>query len=218
MRDPDPDPELRVTRTDGRQTERYQIGALTPGRAWLVVDPTAPCHVIRSRAAAVDARQLLDARIADRLAAGWLPVERRPRPPRRSPARLPADLVFALTSLFDTLERGRDLVRAADSSDQLWAAYERLRQQARRVGVAVPRTRVGRALRERRLGELAEQVGDVATAAWHYRAALAALPQIGVKRRLAHLDRQRAIAADGSTHVRLHSRAHGATARRRRSR
>jgi len=80
-----------------------------------------------------------------------------------------------MSSLLEALTRGREALRTADPTGQLWAACLTFLQQAQRFGVAAPATRRERAQRERRLDELAEQAGEVAGAILHYRAALAAL-------------------------------------------
>jgi hypothetical protein len=93
-----------------------------------------------------------------------------------------------LSSLLAAVTSAREARRAADPTGQLWAAGATFLQQAQRFGVAAPATRRARAERERRLGALAEQAGDVAGAIRHYRAALAAWCGLGVRRRLAQLD------------------------------
>ncbi len=64
----DPDSELDVTLSNGRRVVAYQIAALDRdlGR-WTVTDPVVPRRVILGDAEA------LDARIAARLAAEWVP-------------------------------------------------------------------------------------------------------------------------------------------------
>src|SRR5437764_28750 len=47
----DPDPELDVTLSDGRQVAVFQIAARAGGDAWSVVEPRAPLRVIRRCAA-----------------------------------------------------------------------------------------------------------------------------------------------------------------------
>jgi hypothetical protein len=58
---------------------------------------------------------------------------------------------------------------------------------SRLVAEKDPDARVRRARQERRLGELAEQAGDLPAAILHYRAALASHAGVGVKRRLTRL-------------------------------
>ena len=106
---------------------------------------------------------------------------------RRPPTPLPPDLALQIGNLLEALDRGRPALHAADPSGQLWAACVTFLRQARRFGVGAPRARVARAQRERRLGELAEQAGDVPAAILHYRAALAAHAGVGVRRRLSRL-------------------------------
>src|SRR6266849_2255576 len=73
----DRDPELDVTLSDGRQVATFQIVAIAGREAWAIVEPRAPRRVIRGCAAALDVRQRVDTQIAARLAAGWVPVDRR---------------------------------------------------------------------------------------------------------------------------------------------
>jgi hypothetical protein len=185
----DRDPELDVTLSDGRQVATFQIAAVAGVReAWAIVEPRMPPCVIRGCAAALAERQRLDARIAARLAVGWVPVDGPSAgTPSVPPAPLPPDLVLQISSLLEGLTRARLALRAADPSGQLWAACQVFRQQAWRFGVSAPDARVRRARQERRLGELAEQAGDRAAAIRAYRLALASFARVGVKRRLAWL-------------------------------
>src|SRR6266849_4403305 len=170
----DRDPELDVTLSDGRQVATFQIAALPGREAWAIVEPRAPLCVVRACAEALAARARLDARIAARLAAGWVPVDRQAAgAPSVAPAPLPPDLVLQISRLLEGLARGRAALRAADPSGQLWAACQVFRQQAWRFGVSSPQARVLRARQERRLGELAEQAGDRPAAIIAYRLALA---------------------------------------------
>jgi hypothetical protein len=180
------DPELDVTLSDGRQVVTFQIAAVAGAReAWALVEPRAPVRVIRGCAVALETRQRVDTQIAARLAAGWVPVDRRPAGTPRVP--LPPDLVLQISSLLEALARARPALQAADPSGQLWATCQLFRQQAWRFAVGGPRARVARAWRERRLAELAEQRGDLPAARLHYRAALASDARVGVKRCLARL-------------------------------
>jgi hypothetical protein len=183
----DVDPELDVTLSNGRRLVTFQIAALDRDLGtWTVAEPVVPRRVILGDAEALDARRRLDARIAARLAAGWLPVDPRPT---GTPARpLPADLQLYLRSLFEAVASARDALRAADPSGQLWAACVAFQQQAQHAGVPAPETRLARAQRERRLGERAEQAGDWRGAILHYRAAFATHRGVGVRRRLAQLE------------------------------
>jgi HicB family len=182
----DRDPELDVTLSDGRRVATFQIAAVAGGReAWLIVEPGALRRVIRGDAAALRTRQRVDTRIAARLAAGWVPVD--PTAPFGPPAPLPPDLALQISSLLEALARGRPALQAADPSGQLWAAGQVFRHQAWRFGVGVSGARVARARQERRLGELAEQAGNIPAAILHYRAALASHAKVGVTRRLARL-------------------------------
>jgi hypothetical protein len=185
----DLDPELDVRLSDGSQAITFQITPVASAvEAWAVVEPFAPRTVVVGRGAAVAARARLDRAIAVRLEAGWVPLDARPAgAPRVAPTPLPPDLALQLSRLLEALEDGGAALRAADPTGQLWAACVVFLRQARRFGLAWPRARVARARRERRLGELAEQAGDMPAAILHYRAALAAQPGIGVRRRLAVL-------------------------------
>src|SRR5207247_8182771 len=100
------------------------------------------------------------------------------------------------------IARGRAALCGADPSGLLWAACVRVLQQARRFGIGAPSARVVRAQRERRLGELAEQTGDMPAAMQHYRAALAAHTRVGVRRRLAQLMRHWSQPATGEAPMR----------------
>ena len=185
----DPDPELDVTLSDGRQVAIFQIAAIAGGDAWAIVEPRAPFRVIRGCAEALAARERLDRRVAARLAAGWVPVDRHLASTQAvAPTPLPPDLVLQISSLLEGLTRARQMLRAADPSGQLWAACQVFRQQAGRFGVGAPHARVTRARQERRLGELAEQAGDRAAAICYYRLALASFARVGVVRRLRQLE------------------------------
>jgi hypothetical protein len=186
----DRDPELDVTLSDGRQVATFQMAAVDAVReTWAIVEPRLPPCVIRGYAAALAARQRLDARIAARLAGGWVPVDGPSAgTPSVPPAPLAPDLVRQMSSLLEGLTRARPMLRAADPSGQLWAACQVFRQQAWRFGVGAPHARVTRARQERRLGELAEQAGDRAAAICYYRLALASCARVGVVRRLRQLE------------------------------
>ena len=70
----DRDPELDVTLSNGRRLVTFQITALDRDLgAWTVVEPLAPRRVILGDAEALATRRHLEARIAARLAAGWVP-------------------------------------------------------------------------------------------------------------------------------------------------
>jgi len=164
----DADPELDVTLSKGRRIVTFEIAALDRDlRTWTVVEPLMPPRVILGDAEALDTRRRLDARIAARLAVGWVPVDTRPAGDPSLP--LPADLTLYLRSLFEAVTEARQALRAADPSGQLWAACVILQQQAQRIGVPAPETRLARAHRERRLGARAEQAGDRRGAILHYR-------------------------------------------------
>src|SRR5712691_3949497 len=197
----DGDPELDVTLSNGRESATFQIAPVDgAGEAWAILEPVGPVTVVMGRAAAVEARSRLDRVIAARLAAGWVPVDVGSAGAPLGPATpLPADLVLHISQGLEALERHRAALRAADPSGQLWAACVTWLRQARRVGVGAPRAWVTRAARERRLAELAEQAGDMPAAILHYRAALAAHPRVGVRRRLAQLARHWSTPTDGNT-------------------
>src|SRR6266852_5960205 len=159
----DGDPELDVTLSDGRASMTYQIASVDGAvEAWAILEPFAPVTAVVGRAAALEARSRLDAVIAERLAAGWMPADVGPAGAPLGPAiPLPAGLVLQISHVLEVLERSRAALRAADPSGQLWAACVIWLRQARRFGVGAPRAWVMRAERERRLAELAEQAGDV---------------------------------------------------------
>src|SRR6266849_1550086 len=185
------DPELDVSLSNGRRVVTFQIAAVEGAHdeAWAVLEPGALRRVILGRAAALAARQRVDTRIAARLAAGWVPVDRpRADAPGIPPTPVPPDLGLQIGSLLEALARRRHALGAADPSGQLWAACQVFRHQAWRFGVGAPGARVARARQERRSGELAEQAGDHAAAILHYRAALASHAKVGVTRRLARLE------------------------------
>jgi hypothetical protein len=108
----------------------FQIAALDRDvGVWLAVEPLVPRRVILGDAAALATRRHLDARIAARLAAGWVPVD---PPARAAPTPLSPDLRLQIGSLLEALVRGRRALQAADPGGQLWAACQVLRQQANR--------------------------------------------------------------------------------------
>ena len=201
----DRDPELDVTLSNGRRMVTFQITALDRDLgAWTVVEPPMPRRVLLGEAEALATRRHLDARIAARLAAGWVPVDTGPTGTAATP--LSPDLTLQLGSLLEAVTRARDALRAADPSGQLWAACATVLQQAQRFGVAAPATRRERAQRARRLGELADQAGDVAGAVLHYRTALATYRGIGVRRRLAQLERDHSTIPTRATRLIVPSR------------
>jgi hypothetical protein len=136
----DADPELDVTLSNGRRVMTFQITALDHDLGtWTVVDPPVPRRVVLGHAEALALRRQIDARIAARLAAGWVPVD---TGPAGTPATaLPADLALQVSSLLEALTRGREALRTADPTGQLWAACITFLQQAQRFGVAPPLTR-----------------------------------------------------------------------------
>lgn len=183
----DRDPELDVTLSHGRRVATFRITALDHDLdTWTVVEPQVPRRVVLGAAEALAIRRHADARIAARLAAGWVPVDAGPADGPGVP--LPPDLQLQLGSLLAAVTEARVAFRAADPSGELWAACVTFLRQAQRFGVPAPQTRRVRAQRRRRLGELAEQAGDVAAAILHYRAALGVHASVGVRRRLAHLE------------------------------
>ena len=110
----DVDPEVDVTLSNGRRIVTFEIAALDRHLStWTVVEPLMPPRVILGDAEALDRRRRLDARIAARLAAGWVPVD--PRPAGDPGRPLPADLTLYLRSLFEAVTEARQALRAADS-------------------------------------------------------------------------------------------------------
>src|SRR5712691_4844592 len=72
----DGDPELDVTVSNGRESATYQIAPVDGAvEAWAILEPFGPVTVVMGRTAAIEARSRLDRVIADRLAAGWVPVD-----------------------------------------------------------------------------------------------------------------------------------------------
>ncbi len=182
----DRDPELDITVSNGRRILHFQITALDPDLGiWTVAEPLGCRRVILGTAEALTLRQRLDARIAARLHAGWVPVD--PGPTGTGAVAWPADLAQDLSYLLDAVMQRSSAFRAVDPTGQLWAACVIFRREAQRSGVPARLTRRARAQRERRLGELAEDAGDRGDAIRHYRAALALHPGVGVRRRLTQL-------------------------------
>src|SRR5216683_6022424 len=92
--------------------------------AWAILEPFGAVTVVMGRAAAVEARSRLDRVIAERLAAGWVPVDVGSAGAPLGPATpLPADLVLQISYVLEALERNRAALRAADPTGQLWAAW-----------------------------------------------------------------------------------------------
>ena len=117
----DVDPELAVTLSNGRRVVTFQITPLDRDLStWTVVEPPMPRRVILGEAEALETRRRLDARIAARLAAGWVPVDA--RAPDTASVPLASDLALQLGSLLAAVTHARDALRAADPSGQLWAA------------------------------------------------------------------------------------------------
>src|SRR5712692_10455051 len=72
----DGDPELDVTLSNGRESATFQIAPVGgAGEAWAILEPFGSVTVVMGRAAALEARSRLDRVIAERLAAGWVPVD-----------------------------------------------------------------------------------------------------------------------------------------------
>jgi hypothetical protein len=87
----DRDPELDITVSNGRRILHFQITALDPDLGiWTVAEPLGRRRVILGTAEALTVRQRLDARIAARLNAGWVPVD--PGPTATEAVAWPADL------------------------------------------------------------------------------------------------------------------------------
>src|SRR6266851_4084237 len=92
----DGDPELDVTLSDGRQSATFRIAPVDGAvEAWAILQPFGPVAVVIGRAAAVEARSRLDTVIAERLTAGWVPVDVGSAGAPLEPAMpLPTDLVL----------------------------------------------------------------------------------------------------------------------------
>ncbi len=140
----DADPELDITLSNGRRVVTYQIAALDRDLGtWTVAQPLVPRRVILGDAEALDARRRLDARIAARLDAGWVPVHAT----SAAAGPLPADLARDLSYLLETVTTAVDTLRAADPTGQLWAAWVIFRREAHHIGVPAVLTRRARAQR-----------------------------------------------------------------------
>src|SRR5712692_326249 len=98
----DIDPELDVTRSNGRRVGTFQIAALDRDvGVWMAIEPLVPRRVILGEAEALAARRHLDARIAARLAAGWVPVDTGSASAAGVP--LSPDLTLQLSSLLEAV-------------------------------------------------------------------------------------------------------------------
>src|SRR5712692_8613938 len=107
----------------------------------------------------------MDMVIAARLAAGWVPVDRRSAPP----VPLPPDLVLQISSVLEALARARHALQATDPSGRRWAACHVFRRQARRFDLGTPEARRARAA--------GTPLGGVGGAGWRSRGGEAALPR-----------------------------------------
>src|SRR5262245_42436277 len=116
----DVDPELDVTLSNGRHLVTFQIAALDRDLGtWTVAEPVVPRRVILGDAEALDVRRRLDARIAARLAAGWVPVD--PRPGGTAARPLPADLQLYLAVCENSIMalRGLAFVELEETTEAL---------------------------------------------------------------------------------------------------
>jgi len=128
----DCDPELDVTLSNGQRVVTFRITALDHDLGtWTVVEPLMPWRVILGEDKALAMRRQLDARIAARLAAGWVPVDASPADGPAVPVPLPPDLQLQLGSLLSAVTGARENLRAADPSGQLWAACVTFLRQPR---------------------------------------------------------------------------------------
>lgn len=105
------------------------------------------------------------------------------------------DLRTIVISLMEALQVERTRFDAYDPTGRLRRSYERFACDLRESGFHFLEgdVRRDRALRERRLGELAERRGFPDAAILHYARAVAAWPPIGCRRRLALLERQQLV-------------------------
>ena len=94
----DADPELDVIVSDGRQTLTFQIVAVDGAPdTWAILEPLAALRVVGGREEALETRARLDGLIAERLAAGWVPVDTGPTGAPLAPRTpLPPDLVLQI--------------------------------------------------------------------------------------------------------------------------
>ncbi len=112
----------------------------------------------------------------------------RPAPPQLVPDE---DLRLIVGALMEALKDVREDFARYDRTGDLRRQYERFACALRSSGFRIEETltKQARASRERRLGELAEQRGDVDAAIVHYERAVRSWTAIGCRRRLAFLKR-----------------------------
>jgi hypothetical protein len=117
------------------------------------------------------------------------PKNRSARAPMRRPARgaPPEDLRLVLATLMEILFAQRDKLNEYGMG--LRDVYDDFRQALRYSGFHLTETldRKTRAQEQRRLGELADALGNVPGAIAFYELALTSWPQIGCRRRLDQL-------------------------------
>ena len=148
----DLDPELDVTLSDGRQSATFRITPVAGAQeAWAILEPRAPLTVVMGRAVALETRSRVGARIAARLAAGWVPVDASPMARALvPPTPVSPDLALQIGSLLEALARARQALRAADPSGQLGGL-----PRVPAAGAAVRDRRAGGAGRPRPAGTAA---------------------------------------------------------------
>ena len=124
-----------------------------------------------------------------------LAVDTQPDPPRPGEPVLrkavPPDLKLLLTSLVEAVREHRRYLQVAHRSMDMALSFDLFRAQLETAGLLDSvDTRKERALRERRLGQLAENRGDVRAARLHYEHALRSWRRVGCARHLERLRRQ----------------------------
>ena len=119
-------------------------------------------------------------------------VDTQPDPPRRGEPALrvavPPDLKLLLTSFVEAVGEHRHYLMTAHRSINAARAFDVFRAQLVNAGLLDPvDTRKERAIRERRLGELAEARGDMNAARLHYEHAVRSCARVGCARHLERL-------------------------------
>lgn len=122
------------------------------------------------------------------LAVDTQPDQPRPGEPALRKA-IPPDLKLLLTSLIEGVREHRRYLQLAHRTMDLALSFDLFRAQLETAGLLDSvDTRKARALRERRLGQLAESRGDIRAARLHYEHALRSWRRVGCAR---HLERLR---------------------------
>ena len=127
----------------------------------------------------------------------WDDLKRETEAQRRETERLrssrlepDADLKLTIASLMEVLADVRERLNLFDRTGQLRRRYEALRCALSEAGFPVRHeSRFARAAAHRRLGELAEERGDLQAALLHYELAVRARKDVGCRRALDRLRR-----------------------------